>query len=185
MSDDNDTIIWRDIPIDLVNGHAFIGSAAYCSGCGKGMGVFSVIIPENWIAPPEPQWPYKEGECPVCSLRDEVWAFRGKMPDGPPQPTLQERLAKYKMEAMAHSVAIPISAKLPPGYDESGNREHYLFLDEDRDWFTGTYVGLDNDGRPYAKPLYDRFLSVHFSHWATLLPAPPITKATTPATEPA
>lgn len=48
-----------------------MGSGVHCIGCGRMLGVFTVVLPENWQRPgSQPDWPFPEDRCPVCLCRD-------------------------------------------------------------------------------------------------------------------
>jgi hypothetical protein len=55
-----------------------LGSSVHCVGCGKSYGTTCVVIPEGW-APPEknPDWPFDEADCPVCSHHDRPLTVEG------------------------------------------------------------------------------------------------------------
>ena len=47
-------------------------NSVHCAGCGKHLGIFTVAIPDDYVAPPEPTFPYEEEGCPTCLLREEI-----------------------------------------------------------------------------------------------------------------
>jgi hypothetical protein len=61
------------------------GNGLHCAGCGRCHGVFTVDLsglPDGYVSPPEPLWPFNEDDCPVCGKKK--------------QPDLKERLARFK-----------------------------------------------------------------------------------------
>ena len=48
-----------------------MGTGVHCVGCGTLHGVTCVVFPEDWSPPgPEPTFPFKRGDCPVCVATD-------------------------------------------------------------------------------------------------------------------
>ena len=44
-----------------------MGTCSYCIGCGREVsGPICVVIPPDWVPPPEPNWPFNKSDCPVC-----------------------------------------------------------------------------------------------------------------------
>ena len=68
----------------LGNSAMLMGTGVHCVGCGKFYGITSVVFDDDWEEPSlEPEWPFDEDSCPVCTLifeRDEnpTWP-RGKV----------------------------------------------------------------------------------------------------------
>lgn len=50
-------------------GVVLLGSSVHCAGCGVFRGTTTVEIGEigGWIPDSEPDWPFDEHDCPVCS----------------------------------------------------------------------------------------------------------------------
>ena len=47
-----------------------MGSGIYCAGGGKIQGILSVVIRDDWVPPKnDPDWPFPEADCPVCSAQ--------------------------------------------------------------------------------------------------------------------
>lgn len=45
-----------------------MGTMVRCVGCGRSFGITSVVIDDRWTPPTkDPDWPFPEGECPVCA----------------------------------------------------------------------------------------------------------------------
>ena len=60
-----------------------MGTGVHCVGCGVSHGVTTVVIPDDWEPPTlEPEWPFPEGDCPVCALLAVV----ERNPPGPTWP---------------------------------------------------------------------------------------------------
>ena len=40
----------------------------HCAGCGRIVEYVSygLMIPEDWVQPPEPDWPFSTDDCPIC-----------------------------------------------------------------------------------------------------------------------
>lgn len=75
-------------PMPWLNGWArhdlttlLMGSGVHCIGCGRLLGVISVVFTADWSPPPEPAWPFRPMECPVCSN------------DAPARPVREVRVA--------------------------------------------------------------------------------------------
>ena len=57
-------------------GIVIIGTGIHCSACGKFGGITSVAFSDDWVAPEKnPDWPFTEGDCPVCDNAKNVYAF--------------------------------------------------------------------------------------------------------------
>lgn len=67
-------------------GSCLYGTGVLCVGCGADQGVTTVAIPESYI-PPDVTYPYDEGACPVCALRDAIDQYQApSWPRGKPRP---------------------------------------------------------------------------------------------------
>jgi len=67
-----------------------MGTWCRCIGCGASEGITSVVVGEGWQDPgPEPDWPYEQGDCPVCWWKDRYL-------HGTPEPP-RDRLGHPKM----------------------------------------------------------------------------------------
>lgn len=62
-----------------------------CAGCGK-------YIPAAYVVdvgmPPAPEYPFDEGDCPVCELQEKVFDMAHKLES--PTDKLTERLLLFK-----------------------------------------------------------------------------------------
>jgi hypothetical protein len=68
-----DADVVRSVEVPWLNGwarmgatSALIGADICCIGCGRVQGITTVAIPDNWVAPDEPVWPFTPEGCPVC-----------------------------------------------------------------------------------------------------------------------
>jgi hypothetical protein len=44
-----------------------MGTAVHCIGCGRFLGITTVVFPEGWQPPgPDPIWPLSQDDCPIC-----------------------------------------------------------------------------------------------------------------------
>lgn len=54
-----------------------IGSGVHCIGCGRFYGATCVAFTEGWTPPGRlPDWPFREGDCPVCLADAPAGAVR-------------------------------------------------------------------------------------------------------------
>lgn len=59
----------HDWPVMEGSSHVLVGTGVHCIGCGQLVGVTTVVFPEEWKPPgPDPDWPFKGADCPVCVL---------------------------------------------------------------------------------------------------------------------
>jgi len=53
-----------------------MGTAVHCAGCGKSQGLACVAICADDVFPEkEPDWPFTEGDCPVCQAAENAPPF--------------------------------------------------------------------------------------------------------------
>jgi hypothetical protein len=48
-----------------------IANGVHCAGCGACLGVVTCGGPEPATLPADPDWPFKEADCPICKLAAE------------------------------------------------------------------------------------------------------------------
>jgi hypothetical protein len=67
---------------DWLHGYMRIGDLVHikgmacCAGCGRPLGVapiLGIVVPDNIhpVAPPLPDWPFPQDDCPLCAMRKE------------------------------------------------------------------------------------------------------------------
>ena len=51
--------------------YVYIGPGQHCAGCGRTLGLTTVVFEDDYESPAElPNWPFEETSCPVCGDRD-------------------------------------------------------------------------------------------------------------------
>jgi len=76
-----------------------VGNGVHCAGCGKDQGIVTVDLSDagDWDTRKVPDWPFLEGDCPICQLEAELAKY--------PQDKLTARmaaLAKLREPAPLH-----------------------------------------------------------------------------------
>ncbi len=76
-----------------------IGTGVHCIGCGAFRGTTTVAFPEGYTSPPEPpDWPFDEGNCPVCVTAEDLEAqYKKEFGHWPPRAVdLYKELQRLK-----------------------------------------------------------------------------------------
>ena len=64
---------WPRISVTVV----LMGTGLHCIGCGKCHGITPVAYRGETPFPDKtPEWPFKEGACPICNLEKQVFDLR-------------------------------------------------------------------------------------------------------------
>ena len=69
------------------------GNATRCAGCGKVLGIVTVIVKVE-TPKAEPDWPFDGGSCPVCNARN--------IKCGQPRDRLTDRLLALRDARSSH-----------------------------------------------------------------------------------